>query len=414
VAKRPSLGVWLRGLRVAELTSKRGPDISFRYTEEALDRWPGNSPVLSCSLPLVRRRTNGTAYATGLLPEGQHRQAMARLANVAVSDTYALLARFGRDVAGALVISADEPQDRRGEVVPYSEAQLDDEVAALHDNPLALHDDSELSLAGLQDKMLLVRLPGGQWGRPVRGAPSTHILKVEDARFPRLARAEAACLHLARAVDLTTIEPSIEVHGGADCLIVSRFDREERDGVIHRVHQEDACQALDRDPDAANRRGKYQDAGGPSFAEIAELLETYALDPRAELVRLTSIATFTVCIGNADAHGKNIALLHPDGESVALAPLYDTVPTVLWPRLRSRAAMTINGQIHLPSVTVDDLVAEARRWSADSDAARAIAIETAERLVAAAPSVSRLHSECGAYVEARARALLETASQAAS
>lgn len=54
--------------------------------------------------------------------------------------------------------------------------------------------------------------------------------------------------------------------------------------------------------------------------------------------RLLGAATFTVLIGNADAHGKNVALLHPSPDRVALAPLYDMVPTVFWPTLRKRAA----------------------------------------------------------------------------
>jgi hypothetical protein len=75
--------------------------------------------------------------------------------------------------------------------------------------------------------------------------------------------------------------------------------------------------------------------------------------------------TFTVVIGNADAHGKNLSLLHPTAGMVTLAPLYDTVPTAMWPRLGDRAAMTINSKSALAAVTLDDIVAEAARWSLD-------------------------------------------------
>jgi hypothetical protein len=53
------------------------------------------------------------------------------------------------------------------------------------------------------------------------------------------------------------------------------------------------------------------------------------------------VVTFTVAIRNADAPGKNLSLLHPAPGIVSLAPLYDTVPTVMWRKLPARAAMWI-------------------------------------------------------------------------
>ncbi len=43
------------------------------------------------------------------------------------------------------------------------------------DRPLDLHENSNLSLPGVQDKLLLVRV-GEAWARPVGGQASTHIL----------------------------------------------------------------------------------------------------------------------------------------------------------------------------------------------------------------------------------------------
>ena len=134
---------------------------------------------------------------------------------------------------------------------------------------------------------------------------------------------------------------------------------------MRRVHQEDLCQALGIDPSGARGRAKYeQGTAGPSFKQAARLLDAYATDPLAELDRLVAVVTYTVAIGNADAHGKNLALLHPDPETISLAPLYDTVPTALWPRLRSDAAMAIGGQVALADVGIEDIVREAIRWYA--------------------------------------------------
>lgn len=381
VAKRPPLGVWLYGHHVAVLTSTRPGEVVCRYTEEALDTWPGGTPLLSCSLPLGSRPLKGAGpYFRGMLPEGQLLQAMASAAKVATYDTFGMLWRFGRDVAGAAVIGHADPGERPGEVHPYTLDELATEVGGLEDRPLAIYDDSELSLAGLQNKLLLVATDNG-WGRPVHGRPSTHILKLEDRRYPGMVTMEAACLHLARALDLTAVDAVVEHLAGLDCLIVSRFDRTIDGETVHRIHQEDSCQAIGRDPEAAQRKGKYEYAGGPSLREIAGLLDRHAVDPVPQLHQLVRAVTYTVAIGNADAHGKNVSLLHTEPGRVVLAPLYDTVPTALWPTLPGRAAMTINRRVLLEDVTLDDVVEEARTWPLDAAAASRIASETAGRLL---------------------------------
>lgn len=380
-AKR--LGVWLGGVRVADLEQRRWPQIRCRYTDAALERWPLNSPLLSCSLPLSTRPLNALAFCNGLLPEGQALQGLAAAAGVAVNATFELLARYGRDVAGALVIAEEEPAERQFGVEPYDEESLAAAVEEVDEYPLGAHDDSELSLAGLQDKLLLIKLEDGTWGRPLGGRPSTHILKVDDPRHPGLVDAEALCLELARAAGLTTVESELIGVADTQCLVVSRFDRRLDSGGVQRIHQEDLCQALGVDPAGNRGRAKYERAGGPSLRQAADLLDTYAADPKAQLDRLVAAVTFTVLIGNADAHGKNLALLHPVPGSVALAPLYDTVPTVLWPKLRTGAAMAIGGQASLPEVTVDDIVREARSWSHPAERTREVATETVNVLTEA-------------------------------
>jgi serine/threonine-protein kinase HipA len=348
-------------------------------------------------------------FFLGLLPEGQALATMAAQAQLAANDVFGLLDRYGRDVAGALVIGSEGPEPSEGQVEPYEGEALSEAVEDLEEHPLGSHDDSELSLAGLQDKLLLIRLGDGGWGRPVGGRPSTHILKREGPRFPGLIEAEAECLALARSVSLTTVETETLELGGYSCMIVSRFDRVvDAAGAVRRVHQEDLCQALGIDPSGARGRAKYeQGAAGPSWKQAAELLDAYGADPRGELDRLVAVVTYTVAIGNADAHGKNLAFLHPDAETISLAPLYDTVPTALWPRLRSDAAMAIGGQVKLADIGVEDIVREALRWSHPADRARRIATETLEQIVAAIEDgVVPPEGAVGKFVGDRARALL--------
>ena len=49
---------------------------------------------------------------------------------------------------------------------------------------------------------------------------------------------------------------------------------------------------------------------------------------------------FNLLVGNADAHGKNYAMMYRAGER-RLAPFYDLVSTIAWPDLSTRLAMNI-------------------------------------------------------------------------
>jgi serine/threonine-protein kinase HipA len=333
---------------------------------------------------------------------------MAADAGLAVTDTVGLLARYGRDVAGALVIAEDWPGERPGAAVPYDQQSLADEVAGMEDRPLGIHDDSELSIAGLQNKLLLISDGHGGWARPAGGAPSTHILKADDARHPGLIVAEAAGMQLAHHLGLTDVDARLETIGGADCLIVSRFDRALRaDGRVERTHQEDACQALGLDPVGARGRGKYEDGGGPSLADVARLIDTHARNPLTELDRLVSAVTFTVLVGNADAHGKNLAFLHVDGTDIRLAPLYDVVPTALWPSLRREPAMSIGPRVTtMDRITTDDILGEVRTWAHEPTRARPLVDHVARQALDAVNEGLVAHQELADLVAANATRLL--------
>jgi serine/threonine-protein kinase HipA len=407
VPKR-TLHCWWGDARVAELTARRPWELHARYTDEALDRWATNTPLLSCSLPVQRRAQNATPFLRGLLPEGSHLQALAHLAGLATNDLYGLLARYGCDVAGALVITtSDDPPEPGGwSVEPYTDESLAAEIMGLDNDALGVHADSALSIAGLQNKILLVELDGGRWGRPVRGHPSTHILKVDDAGHPGLIGVEAQCLRLAERVGLSQLAPIVTSIAGYPCLIVRRYDRELIGGSIQRIHQEDVCQALGIDPQAARDRAKYESSGGPSYRRIASLLVAHARDEEAELTALTRAMTFTFLIGNADAHGKNLSLLHDGVGHISLAPLYDTVPTALWPNLRATSAMSVNSIVAFDRITLDDLATEASSWGLEYERALTVAGDLAAEVGNLVPAIID-HHELATRVLGHANRVLE-------
>ncbi len=198
--------------------------------------------------------------------------------------------------------------------------------------------------------------------------------------IPGLVRAEDTCLAIARAASIPAANSRIEVFAGIDCIIVERFDRTMDGERVSRVHQEDACQALGVDLEGTDPRAKYEANGGPSLRHVAALLNGYSQEPQTELLQLLEQLVFTVAIGNADHHAKNISFLHTDARHITLAPLYDTIPTGLWPTLDSRAAMTIGAAVDIPDIDSHDLIREARAWGLPEPIVRVRLRDTLERL----------------------------------
>ena len=370
------LGVWLGDDLVATLDVKKPWNLRCRYTPAVIGAGEANRPLLSCSLPVTRQWAPATPWVRGLLPEGNHLLALATRAGVPTNYYADLLEHYGRDIAGAVTISVHAPQTRKWAVDPYHDAELIADLQQVLDAPgFAVRDDSELSIAGLQNKLLVTAVSGGGWGRPRYGHPSTHIMKLDDGKHDGLLAAEHACMELARQVGLTTVATELVVFDDINVLVVERYDREidADSAMIRRIHQEDLCQALGVDIDAHQGRGKYERFGGPSFAQIAALLDRFG-DPVTAHPWLLRTAAFTFAIANADGHGKNLSLLiDTETGSVVPAPLYDTVPTALWPDLRTTSAMTVNGTFEPTSL--HDFVAEAHRWG--------VGTVTAERVLAA-------------------------------
>lgn len=403
MARVRELGVWRDGVLLATLHAPKPGRVDCRYVEDVLNAQAIGTPLLSCSLPVSPGKLDAWPFIDGLLPEGQHRAHMAAMAGVPTHDLLGLLARFGRDVAGALVIATDGEAGTLATAKPYTDEQLTTAVAELDVHPLGLYDDSQLSLPGLQDKMLLICQLDGTWARPAHGLPSTHILKVNDRSHPGLVRSEHDCLQIARAAGLAAPPSEIRQFAGVDAIVVERFDRTRADsGETLRIHQEDACQALGIRADTAMGQGKYERFGGPTFRQVAALLVAYSDNADESLMELLDRAVFTVAIGNADAHGKNLALLHPTAATIALAPLYDTVPTRLWPSLSQQMGMSISGILHVDHVTAAHLASEAQRWGLAEDTAAERVAATLERLLHVVDSTTdAAHPQALSFVRQR-------------
>ncbi|MDK1378115.1 MULTISPECIES: type II toxin-antitoxin system HipA family toxin [unclassified Sinorhizobium] len=348
------LNVWWDGRIVGRFAQDGHGDISFDYAQAWLE--DDSALALSASLPKRAEcftRQECRPFFGGLLPEESQREAAAQALGVSPANDYALLDRLGGDVAGALQLLTEGQELAEARSTDHQPAPLDDAgivrvLEALPVRPLLAGEGGlRLSLAGSQSKVPVV-LVNGHIALPLAGHATTHIVKPPIARFKATTENEAFAMRLAADIglDVAPVEPrSVQ---GRSFLLVARYDRlRAASGVVHRIHQEDFCQALGVPPET-----KYANEGGPTFKECFELLRRVSARPAGDVLKLLDAAIFNVIIGNADAHGKNFSILY-DEQGPRLAPLYDVLSTVAFPELSPNMAMRMGKSATLTEMDAD-------------------------------------------------------------
>jgi serine/threonine-protein kinase HipA len=386
-----SLGVYWDGEEVGRLERVDEPsrEYAFRYTQA--------SRPISLSLPVSQQRfspAESRPFFEALLPEGVVREQIASQLKLAASDSFGLLAELGRDCAGALQIVDVKRMSEPPSVRWLDDRELNALVEELPRHPLGMHAGDQhlrLSLAGVQHKAVLVRDGSGRFGKPLDGMASSHILKPElpDSAYPGLATNEYFCMRLAARCGLSSAIVELVTLAGRPCLVVERFDREIPTWPHRRLHQEDLCQALGLTPDF-----KYQKAGWqlPSHRALADLLDQHSPWPGLDRLAGAQAAVFHVLVGNADAHAKNISLLHVR-DGVRLAPLYDVVSTAAYPELSTELALSIGDELDPDAITSIHWSDLAIDFGLNAGAFERVRRELRERVAAEA---SRLRDEARA------------------
>lgn len=400
------LVVELYGRRVGTLREARGT-FDFVADADAIAHYGIASSILSYAVPLVSRPRSADAavrrnFFDEVLPEGRARTRLAGNANLAPDYTIGMLARYGRDVAGALTIfdptAPGEPRTPRVEPIPDTEVR--DILEKVGSAPLGNRTIRRMSsLAGIQDKIVLVRLGGG-WGEPVDGFASTHILKPVVARYPSLIFDEEYAARIARHLGLAGHSTTVENVAGLSALVIERYDRAP-DAPNGRLHQEDFNQILGMAGD-----GKYESHGHPGLGAIARVLRERIGPAAAEqLLRLT---TLSLAVGNLDMHAKNISVMHlPDG-SARLAPAYDVVPQ-LHLDFDREFAFRINDTSAFDEIGFLDVAAEASRWGVRDPEPIIEATATAVRDFARSePPLPGAHHSLAEEIERTAQSLLDS------
>lgn len=220
----------------------------------------------------------------------------------------------------------------------------------------AIERDFEHRLAALFDNARTPRLSGVQIKAPMHldadgrlspgiELPFTHILKpAGTGGFESLPLVEWMGLALARGAGLEVPDAAL-LHmpdGLPPALVVERFDIRDEPGDPRWLAMEDMCSVLDLQP-----HEKYSG----TIERVARAVRALSTSPDADLLVLLRRVLFAWLIADGDMHLKNMAMLKTgySGEStfrqVALAPVYDTLTTRVFPGLQhDRMALRLGGK----------------------------------------------------------------------
>lgn len=378
-----SLDVWLLGEHVGRLDQTAGR-LAFTYDAGWLDR-PDAMP-LSASLPFQEQPFDDRAarpFFAGLLPEQDRRDQVARTVGVSARNDFALLDVLGGECAGAVSFTrpGEKPIEQPTELDyrVLGDRELATIIDKLPERPLLAGEEGvRLSLAGAQDK-LPVLVVDGDIALPLRGAPSSHILKPAIRRVADSVHNEGFCLALAKAIGIKAAPAEIRKVEGRPYLLVERYDRiRGPDNLPRRLHQEDFCQALGVAPEY-----KYENEGGPSIADCFALVRKATRPPALFVPRLLDAVFFNTLIGNNDAHAKNYSLVYGAG-GTTIAPLYDALCTAVYKELSPKMAMKIGGRYKFSDIYPRHWERFAQSAELSAPQARRRLLDLAQRLPQAA------------------------------
>jgi serine/threonine-protein kinase HipA len=344
----------LDGKEIGRVHNDARGRLTFVYNDEwrkAPDAYP-----LSLSMPLAAKEHGPSvirAFLWGLLPDNEI--VLGRWATkfqVSARNVFALISHVGEDCAGAVQFVTPERLDairsaREDKVEWLGEPDIAKRLQMLRDDHAAWRlprDTGQFSLAGAQPKTALL-LQNKRWGIPSGRIPTTHILKPPTGHFDGHSENEHFCLMLARNLGLPSAQSQVMRFEKEIAIVIERYDRQHKGNEIVRIHQEDICQALGIVPTE-----RYQNEGGPSAADIVELLRTSSTDRETDVNTFVDAIGFNWLIAGTDAHAKNYSLLLGGGPLVRLAPLYDVASILPYDEFdmqKLKLAMKVGGEYKL-------------------------------------------------------------------
>jgi serine/threonine-protein kinase HipA len=386
-----SLNVWYEDKLVGFLWRNATGAIGFGYSREWLD--DGNF-IISQTLPARAEEyspEDGIAHRFfgNLLPEGNVREHIVRDLTISNSD-FELLRAIGGECAGALsILPIEKTPEQDYDYNPLVDAGLEQLLLRRGHIYTAFPADQRprLSLAGAQNKCPVL-LRDGQYYLPKSEAPSSHILKFEVRDYHHLPAYETYTTLLASQVGLPVVNIDLCQSEENYFAQVQRYDRFWVGNRLTRLHQEDFCQALGYSHDR-----KYQENGGPSFADCFQLLRDISSDPAVDTLNLLRWQIFNYLAGNSDGHAKNLSLLYTQNGETHLAPFYDLICTRAIERIDYNLAFAIGGQRDPGHINEEHWNEFARQCDVAPRFVRTLVAETIEMILAKLTVVSSLFEE---------------------
>lgn len=318
---------------------------SFQYSSTWLNH--EKSFPLSLAMPLQTDsfpNKVSLSFFENLLPEGEVRDTLARTHNA--EGPYEFLKRFGLDCAGAMIISESETSPYKEQKSERKEIEIEKVFQAIEEHHsvaqvIADMNPGYLSLAGAQDKFSAI-YERGAFYLPTKGGPTTHVVKVPINRsgVKESVYNEYFCMKLAQEIGLNVPHCQVVLGGLHPLFVIERYDRVKNKTTVHRLHQQDFCQAQGVVSD-----NKYESLGGPSLRDNYQvILKNVAIKNRIKSVYgFLDWICFNLLIGNNDSHSKNISLLLRDSK-IELAPFYDLLSTAIYPKLKTEFSFKIGGR----------------------------------------------------------------------
>lgn len=260
-------------------------------------------------------------YFDNLLPEEGLRTVLSKEAGIAQADAFGLLAYFGAESAGSLVLRPPgRPAAAKAGLRELPDPILQQRIVDLPRLSLTHDAPKHMSLAGAQHKLPVIYRHEKLY-EPEPGEISTHILKPnhQGEDYPGSVINEYFVMRLAEAIGLNV--PKVHRHYCPSAVyIVDRFDRIERNGSMQRLHMIDACQLLNK-----ARNFKYAEANVETLAQAIGHVRTRT----PARLWLFQWLLFNALTGNSDNHLKNISFM-VSADGIGISPGYDLLSTAVY------------------------------------------------------------------------------------
>ncbi len=287
------------------------------------------APYFSYCIPkdtpnIIINGDNLPPFFAGLLPEGRRLNALMSKIKTSKDDLFSLFAAVGTDCIGDIYVENDLPtvlkNSPRLDAVNFY-TYFEETIA-----PNSSIFDTQ-SLAGVQEKISASMI---SFPLKIAKKNKAYILKLNPKDKNNLIQNEFNCLQLAKQCGFTVAKAKIVMDKDKNSgLLVERFDRSNQ----IKIHQEDACQFLNRYP-----ADKYR----ITVNQIADALMQITNAPQLEILNLIRQYAFSYLICNGDLHAKNISLQTLENGVITLTPLYDLICTAIYSDFKM--ALKIDGK----------------------------------------------------------------------